>query len=67
MVCRINQELLTEYLVAAEDFFQAVGKLSLPLTHSQFRAAMDKVEQTKLRCVRAREAMQEHRREHRCR
>lgn len=67
MLCPINQALLTAYLVAAEEFFLAVGRLSQTLTHGQFSAAMEQIEETRLRCVRAREAMQEHRREHGCR
>jgi len=67
MVCMTDMALLHDYFDAAEDFYNEVKRLNRPLRHKDFERVLEDVRQARARCVRAREMLEEHRREHGCR
>jgi hypothetical protein len=67
MVCMTDMALLHDYLEAADDFFDEVKHLNGQLSHEEFQKVIEDVHRARVECLRAREMMEQHRREHGCR
>ena len=68
MICRKDLELLFDYLAASDAYFELVDSLACEQPEEYpFLNKRKQIEDAREACIRAREVMERHRKEHGCR